>query len=106
MWYMFSIVILEDFLETQLPLDGHSDEVTQAASLSPSQVCVAVVAGWCCLPAASQTLLDGPLLSTFKGVTQRESRGPLGSYQFSFSLPQQERVEHRDEQGKVCLEAS
>ncbi|KAK8376913.1 hypothetical protein O3P69_010094 [Scylla paramamosain] len=73
----------------------------RAESDALPQVWVAAVAGWCCSTAASQTLYEGPLLSTFKEITQRESRGPLGSYQFSFSLPQQERFEHRDEQGKV-----
>ncbi|XP_045120950.1 zinc finger and BTB domain-containing protein 47-like [Portunus trituberculatus] len=73
----------------------------RAESDALPQVWVVAVAGWCCSSAASETLYEGPLLSTFKEITHRESRGPLGSYQFSFSLPQQERFEHRDEQGKV-----
>ncbi|MPC44318.1 hypothetical protein E2C01_037991 [Portunus trituberculatus] len=92
---------------------GHVDasQNHQAFSVTPWSVCrmtaalvmvwVVAVAGWCCSSAASETLYEGPLLSTFKEITHRESRGPLGSYQFSFSLPQQERFEHRNEQGKV-----
>ncbi|XP_050712100.1 uncharacterized protein LOC126996073 [Eriocheir sinensis] len=70
----------------------------------PVTICVTAVvvaAGWWCLQAAAQSTFKGPLLSSFKGVTQTASQGPQGSYKFSFSLPQQERLEHRDEQGKV-----
>lgn len=52
--------------------------------------------------APSQTQ-DDPLhlLSTFKSSQSELVRGPDGSYKLSFSLPQQERTEQRDENGKV-----
>ncbi|XP_068227463.1 larval cuticle protein 16/17-like [Palaemon carinicauda] len=44
---------------------------------------------------------DGPLLSTFRGEQRDVQHNADGTYQFSFSLPQQERQEQRDEDGKV-----
>ncbi|XP_066968179.1 cyclin-dependent kinase 11B-like [Macrobrachium rosenbergii] len=44
---------------------------------------------------------DGPLLSTFRGEHREVQRNPDGTYHFSFSLPQQERQEQRDADGKV-----
>ncbi|KAK7086316.1 hypothetical protein SK128_016266 [Halocaridina rubra] len=44
---------------------------------------------------------EGPLLSTFQGVHRELYQHPDGVYRFSFSLPQQDRYEHRDADGKV-----
>ncbi|XP_050712101.1 high mobility group nucleosome-binding domain-containing protein 5-like [Eriocheir sinensis] len=41
------------------------------------------------------------LLSTFRSSQNELLRGPDGTYRFAFSLPQQERTEQRDENGKV-----
>lgn len=44
---------------------------------------------------------EGPLLSTFKGIHRELIQHPDGTYRFSFSLPQQNRQESRDADGKV-----
>ncbi|XP_066967211.1 uncharacterized protein [Macrobrachium rosenbergii] len=44
---------------------------------------------------------EGPLLSTFKGVNREFIQNTDGTYRFSFSLPQQDRYENRDADGKV-----
>ncbi|XP_064106599.1 YTH domain-containing protein 1-like isoform X2 [Macrobrachium nipponense] len=44
---------------------------------------------------------EGPLLSTFKGVNREFIQNTDGTYHFSFSLPQQDRYENRDADGKV-----
>lgn len=53
--------------------------------------------------AAASKPQDDPmhLLSTFRSSQSELVRGPDGTYRFAFSLPQQERTEQRDENGKV-----
>ncbi|XP_076031870.1 uncharacterized protein LOC143019773 [Oratosquilla oratoria] len=45
--------------------------------------------------------IEGPLLSTFREVHHEFEQGNDGVYRFSFALPQQERHEERDSEGKV-----
>ena len=53
------------------------------------------------IPTASQEQEIIHQLSTFKSSQNQLVRGPDGTYSFAFSLPQQERTEQRDENGKV-----
>ncbi|XP_068227462.1 uncharacterized protein [Palaemon carinicauda] len=48
-----------------------------------------------------QEKYEGPLLSTFKGVNREFVQNTDGTYYFSFTLPQQDRYENRDADGKV-----
>ncbi|XP_063590796.1 uncharacterized protein LOC134767654 isoform X1 [Penaeus indicus] len=63
-----------------------------------------VLLGLSCAPfsaAESRDGYEGPLLSTFKAVHQDLRQNADGTYEFSFSLPQQSRSEQRDADGKV-----
>ena len=53
------------------------------------------------IPTASEEQDVIHRLSTFKSAQSQLVRGPDGTYSFSFSLPQQERTEQRDKDGKV-----
>ena len=71
------------------------------------QACVVVVAALAgvtsaaYIPATPEDSDPMNLLSTFKSSQSQLVRGPDGTYSLSFSLPQQERTEQRDENGKV-----
>lgn len=63
-----------------------------------------VLLGLTCAPfsaAESRDGYEGPLLSTFKAISQNLRQNADGTYEFSFSLPQQSRSEQRDADGKV-----